>query len=263
MIEGRFNDLSYGGNRIILGVGMQKKLGARLNQTIYISNPEGKETPFKIAGIFKTGMKPVDDFRVYSVLADAQQVTGSKNELNDIAVRIKDYTKAHNLAATWNTLAVEKVESWDQINENFLDVFKIQNAIKFLMIAVLLVVASFGIYNVLSMTVNQKRQEIAILRSMGFRPQDILWLFFLQGLILGVLGGLLGIIFGYFAAIYIKTIPFGGGPFGGTGYLMMSLNPWIYVQAMFLALGSSCLAGFLPARAAGKLRPIEVIRHAA
>ncbi|MBL4818191.1 MAG: ABC transporter permease [Deltaproteobacteria bacterium] len=262
MVKGKFTDLSFGGNRIIIGVGMEKKLGARLNQTIHVSNPEGTETPFKIAGVFKTGLKPVDDYRVYTMLADAQQATGAKNELNDIAVRIKNYTKAGALAQTWDMIAAEKVESWDQINENFLDVFKIQNAIKYLMISVLLVVASFGIYNVLSMTVNQKRQEIAILRSMGFRPLDILWLFFLQGLILGIAGGLLGIILGYFAARYISTIPFGGGPFGGTGYLLMSLNPWIYFQAMCLALLSSCSAGFFPARAAGKMSPIEIIRNA-
>ncbi len=261
--NGRLSDLNYGGNLLLIGEGLMNKLGARVSQTVYVLNDRGISTPFKIVGMFKTGMKPIDDTRAYGKLADVQQAASAANQINDIGVRLYDYTQASTVADSWSRFEKEKVQSWDQINENFLAVFNIQNATRYLMIAVLLIVASFGIYNVLSMTVTQKRQEIAILRSMGFDSLDVVNLFFYQGLILGLIGGLIGLVFGYWICLYLQTIPFGGGPMGGSGYLKVSLNPMIYLQAMLLALLSSCLASILPARSAGRLTPIEIIRHGA
>jgi lipoprotein-releasing system permease protein len=175
-------------------------------------------------------------------------------------VRLRDFSHAAEIATTWATITGDKVQSWDQINANFFSIFKIQNTMRYLMIAVILVVAGFGIYNVLNMTVTQKRKEIAILRSMGFETSDIIFLFFSQGLILGFLGGLIGLVIGYWICLYLQTVPFGGGPLGGAGYLQISIKPAIYLQAMGLAVFSASLASILPARAAGKMTPIEIIR---
>ena len=159
----------------------------------------------------------------------------------------------------------EKIESWDQINASIFDVFKIQDTVRFLTIASILVVAGFGIYNVLNMTIMQKRKDIAILRSMGYGASEVIILFFLQGFILGIIGASLGLIFGYFMSIYLQTIPFGGGSFAGrgTGFLMVSTDSRIYFQAAFFALLSSSVASILPALGAGRLTPIEIIRAGA
>jgi lipoprotein-releasing system permease protein len=260
MQEGKFQDLASGGNRLVVGVGLLEKLGTRVSQVVQISSGSGPAVPFKIVGSFKTGVKPIDDFRAFGALSDVQKVNGTPSEVNEIVVRLRDFSHAAEIATTWATITGDKVQSWDQINANFFSIFKIQNTMRYLMIAVILVVAGFGIYNVLNMTVTQKRKEIAILRSMGFETSDIIFLFFSQGLILGFLGGLIGLVIGYWICLYLQTVPFGGGPLGGAGYLQISIKPAIYLQAMGLAVFSASLASILPARAAGKMTPIEIIR---
>jgi len=258
--EGRFTDLNVGGNRVVIGEELQKKLGVRVQQNVLISLANNSPKPFKVVGIFKTGTKNADGL-AYAALTDVQSINQTPNQVNEIAVRLYDHTQASNLALTWSQLSPEKIESWDQINSNMFGVFRMQDMVRYLMISSILVVASFGIYNILNMAVVQKRKDIAILRSIGYGPTDIILLFFSQGLILGVVGTGLGLFFGYFFSLYLETIPFAGGPMGsGTGHLMVSLKPSIYEQATLMGLASATIASILPAYSAGALTPIEIIR---
>ena len=153
------------------------------------------------------------------------------------------------------------MESWDQLNSSIFDIFRIQDAIRFLSVGAVMIVAGFGIYNVLNMTVMQKRKDVAILKSMGYSTREIMSLFFSQGMILGVTGAIAGLTFGFLLCSYLSTLSFGGGPMGGgTGKLMISLNPKIYIQASTLALLSASISSILPALSAGRLTPIEIIR---
>ena len=198
----------------------------------------------------------------YSNLNDVQRVNATPNRVTEISVRIDDYTQAHAMATNWSKNAPELIESWDMQNQNILSVFAIQTALRFLMIIAILVVAGFGIYNVLNMTVNQKRQDIAILRSMGYDGFDIVTLFFSQGLIVGIVGALLGMIAGYLVCLYLQTLTFMNvTPTNPTGNLHILLSWKIYLQAVCMAIFSASLASILPARAAGKLTPIDVIRE--
>ncbi|MDO8579928.1 MAG: ABC transporter permease [Candidatus Omnitrophota bacterium] len=263
VIEGQFTDLAVGGNRIVIGNELQKKLGLRVSQNVMVSLAEGPPTPFKIVGIFKTGNKLSDNV-AYGALADVQKVNRTPNHVNKIAVRLHDHTQAAALAAAWAKISPERVESWDQVNSSIFDVFRIQDAVRFMSVGAVMIVAGFGIYNVLNMTVMHKRKDIAILRSMGYDTGDIIRLFFSQGLILGVAGTILGLTFSYFFCLYLQTIPFGGGPLGGgMGHLIVSFDPKIYIQSAILGLLSSTIASILPASSAGKLTPIEIIRAGA
>src|SRR5690606_31336305 len=161
-----------------------------------------------------------------------------------------DYSQAAAIADNWQSISTDKVRSWDQINANFFSVFKIQNAMRYIIIAIVLIIAGFGIYNVLNMTVTQKQKEIAILRSMGYDTWDIILLFFSQGFVLGIVGGLIGILVGYWICLYLQPVRFGGGPLGGAGYLHIALDAGIYIRAVGLALISASFASILPARAA-------------
>jgi lipoprotein-releasing system permease protein len=258
--EGSFSDLAAGGNRIVLGEELRKQLGVRLSQNILVSVANSAPSAFKIAGIFRTGNKMADSL-AYGEIRDIQAVNHTPNQINEIAVRLTDHTHATRMAQTWATLGPEKVETWDQQFGNLTEIFKFQDAIRYITISAILVVAGFGIYNVLNMTVMQKRRDIAILRSMGYGKQEIVLLFFSQGLILGVSGAILGAIFGYGLSIYLQTVPFGGNPMlGKTEHLLVAMHPSLYYQATSFALLSSVIASILPARAAGKLTPIEIIR---
>lgn len=261
MVEGSFSDIAAGGNRVILGDELMRRLGAGLNQIVQVSLGNGPSTSFQVVGHFSTGSRGID-LMAYGNLNDVQRINLSPNRVTEISVRIEDYSQSNAIATGWAKNAPELIESWDMQNQNILSVFAIQTALRFLMILSILIVAGFGIYNVLNMTVIQKRQDIAILRSMGYDGFDIVMLFFSQGLIVGICGAVLGIIVGYFVCIYLQTLSFMNvTPTNPTGHLHISLSASIYIQAAFMAVFSASLASILPARAAGKLTPIDVIRE--
>ena len=261
MIAGKFTDIAFGGNRVILGDELMKRLGAGLEQTVMVSVGTHAAVPFKVVGRFYTGSRGMD-LQAYGALADVQRVNLTQNQVNEIAVRLKDYKEADVMARTWARLAPERVESWADQNLNIKSVFAIQDALRFSMIMTVLIVAGFGIYNILNMTVNQKRQDIAILRALGYDTFDIVMLFFSQGLIVGVCGAVLGLICGYIFCRWLQTITFMQvTPSNPQGHLHIALDFAIYAQAAGLALLSASIASILPARAAGKLTPIDIIRQ--
>jgi len=263
VVEGSFSDLGAGGRLIALGAELRKKLGVALDQEVMVSPADGVPKPFKVVAVFKTGVQQGDSM-AYVPLDAAQKLAGSGAQVNGIAVKLADYSAAASIADAWSKRGPEKAESWDQENPNFVQTFKAEDMVRFLSIGAVLLVAGFGIYNVLNMMVVQKRKDIAILRSMGYSFGDILTLFFSQGVILGASGGVLGLLAGYGACLYLRTVSFGGNPMGaGTGHLAVSLNPAIFLQALLLALFATSLASILPAYSAAKLAPIEIIRAGA
>lgn len=261
MITGRFTDISTGGNRLILGDELMKRIGAGMQQTVLVSVGRNEAVPFKIVGRFSTGSRGVD-LQAYGALADVQKVNFTPNRVNEIAVRLQDYRDADLLARSWSRLGPERVESWGDLSQNIKSVFSIQTTLRYFMITTVFIVAGFGIYNILNMTVSQKRQDIAILRAMGYDTFDIVMLFFAQGLIVGVFGTLFGLVCGYLFCRYLQTISFmQASPSNPEGHLHIALDPFIYLQASFLAVFSTAVASILPARAAGKLTPIDIIRQ--
>ena len=260
MVEGKFTDIGAGGNRIILGDELMKKLGAGIGQTVLVSAGTYPPVPFKVVGRYYFGNRAADSL-AFGSLQDIQKLNHTPNRVTEIGVRLKDYMQAAPIATEWSEISPERTESWDQQNLNFFYMIRIQTALRFSMIGAILIVAGFGIYNVLNMMVTQKRQDIAILRSMGYDTLEIITLFFSQGLILGMVGAVFGLTFGYLFCRYLKTISFmmktASNP---TGHLMISLEPRIYVQGAVLAILAASFASILPARAAGKLTPIEIIR---
>ncbi|MBK7891169.1 MAG: ABC transporter permease [Bdellovibrionales bacterium] len=260
---GKFEDISSGGNRIIVGTGLLKKLGSGDGSTIFVYNGRDKPVPFKVIGTFETGGRQIDDTTAFGALIDVQKLAGQPNEINNMAVRLIDFNRARETAHDWQPLSPDKVESWDEINAAFLNVFRIQDAMRYMMIATILLVAGFGIYNILNVVVTQKKKEIAILRFIGYEPGDILQLFFLQGIILGVVGSIIGLILGYIACLGIEQISFGGGPMGGGTMMKVSFDPMIYLRAFLFGSLAAAFASLMPARSAGKLTPIDIIRSGA
>ncbi len=260
MVEGKFKNISRGGNRLIIGSKLLKRLGARMDENILVSAVNGKATPFKIVGVFELGVQEIDESTAYALLGDVQKVNRTPGLISDIAVRLKDVTQARAVAARWNRVSSDQVLSWDQANTGILSVFRIQDFIRNFISFCILLVAGFGIYNILNILISQKRFEIAILRAMGYNRFDIVRLFMFQGFILGFLGGAIGLLFGYLGCRYLQTIPFGGTRYGRSEHLMISYNSIIYINAFLLAVGVSFLSSVLPAWHAGKLAPIEILR---
>ncbi len=261
MVTGKYSDLGETGNKIIIGEGLGENLGIRINDTIYLSSGMGKTLPFKVVGSFRTGNKSVDDTVCYASLNDVQLLNRTPGKISSISIRLKDVNQVKLKTKEWLDYNLETVESWEDTNASFLTIFKIQDTIRYSVTIAILVVSGFGIYNILNVLINQKKREIAILRSIGYESTDIIIIFLIQGVILGIVGAILGMIVGYLICLKLSTLSF-SSPYLSTktGKMLISYDLKIYVQAFFLALFSTLLASILPARSAGKLQPIEIIR---
>lgn len=261
MIAGKFKDIGNSGNHLVIGKQLLEKIGARLSETILISSGKGAPQPFKVVGIFETGSRNIDEGTAFSSLSDTQKLRGTPSEITDIAVKILDPNRAEEKAMQWRNSTNEKVLAWQESFASILSVFKTQDIVRNSMTISIIIVASFGIYNILSILVTQKKRDIAILRSMGFTPSDIIKLFFNQGLILGVVGGISGLILGIFICWLMGKIEIEPGRIGSSsGKMLISYDYLIYVKAFTIAICATLFSSILPARAAGKLEPMDIIR---
>ncbi len=259
--SGNFSDIGSGGNRAIAGEDLLLKLGARVNDTLKVTVGKASPTYFKVIGTYRSGIHSLDETTLFASLSDVQRANATPSEITQIAIRITDITKAAEIATAWSKLSTDKVQSWDQANESILSVFKTQDIVRNSMTISILLVAGFGIYNILNMMVATKRQEIAILRSMGYESHDIFLLFLIQGIFLGTLGGLIGLLFGHGMCRYLETIEVATGRMAtNRGHMLVSYAAVIYVRGFLLAFFSSTIASILPAKAASRLNPIEIIR---
>ncbi len=258
--EGSFSDISGAAGKVLVGDEFLKKLGARVGDSILLSTGQGARVPFRVAGTFHMGVAEIDSKVAYAHLQDVQKVAKSPGRVSAISVAIADIDDAQRLAAEWSLAADDRVESWDQANANFLQIFKIQDISRLIITVAILVLAAFGIYNVLTIMINQKKKEIAILQSVGYPPRMILELFLLQGAMLGVSGAVVGLTVGHVANLLLSSVDLGTNalPFGNK--LIVSFAPSIYVIGFIVAVAASLLASLLPARAASRMTPLQIIR---
>jgi lipoprotein-releasing system permease protein len=260
LVSGSFKQLKQGSYNIIVGEGLANKIGATLNNTVYLSSASGTKLPFKIVGIFKFGIKMLDDTIAYAALSDTQNLDQSPGKITNIAVRVNDPYIANTIAQQWKSFAADNVKSWQTINANFLSVITVQNMVKYSMSGAILLVAGFGVYNILNMMITHKRREVAILRAIGYTGKDITLLFFKQGLIYGVIGGIIGVIIGYLGCLYLSTLPAVGNMSAKNNRLLIDFNHTIYIKGFLLAFVSSAFSSFFPSLSAGRMTPIEIIR---
>lgn len=261
MKSGNFKDIGNSGNRLIMGTKLMEILGTRQDETVLVSTGSEKPQTFKIVGTFETGIKNIDEGTAFISLTDAQKLRNSPSEITDIAVKLFDPTLAQDKAKIWKAYSRDKVLSWQESSAAILSVFKTQDIVRNSMTISIILVAGFGIYNILSILVTQKRRDVAILRSMGYSPNDIVKLFFNQGIILGVIGGAIGLLLGFIICLIMARIEVVPGRMSGPGnYMIIAFDLIIYFKAFSIALITSVISSIIPAKAGGKLEPMEIFR---
>ena len=191
MLRGRLDDLRSTANGLIIGDSLALRLGVQLGDTVVAVSPRGVSLQMKIVGLFHTGLATLDQSAGYVLLKVNQVLQDRPNVVNQILLRLSDVTQAEPLAREIEARFGERTESWEEQNRNILTVFVIQNAIMYSVTGAILLVAAFGIYNIISTVVFEKTRDIAILKSLGFTEGDIQLLFLVQGLIAGFLGAVL------------------------------------------------------------------------
>ena len=263
MVAGSLDLLRTNPNGIVVGTGLMRKLGLRLGQQVTAATPTGTAISMKVVGTFETGLAATDQGVGYVLLKKAQVLQDQPNVVNQIRIRLADVALASDTARSIERQFGYRTESWDETNRNVLSIFVVQNAIMFSTVGAILLVAAFGIYNIISTVVYEKSRDIAILKSMGFAEGDIRLIFVLEGALVGLVGALAGWGLGYLLTKFLGIVPLPGE--GGmirrpsSGFILYESFTHYLIAGGF-ALVSAIAAGFIPARKAARLDPVEIIR---
>lgn len=263
LIDGALDDLYSTANGLILGSGLAKKLGADRGDTLTVLSPAGVVLKMKVVALFETGIVNLDNFQAYALLRKVQVLEDRPNVINRIRIRLADVTKAESFARLVESRYGYLAESWQESNRNVLGIFVIQNAIMYSTTGAILLVAAFGIFNIIATVVLEKTRDIAILKAMGFSARDIERVFLVEGFLVGLIGMLCGWGIGYGLVQILGSVKFEIEGFIRTEGFILAKSPWHYIISGAMALLASSFAAYLPARRAARLDPVVTLRGAA
>jgi lipoprotein-releasing system permease protein len=257
MIAGSLDDLEGDLNGIIIGKGIAEKLNVRLTDDLTVSSAEGVSKILRIKGIFSTGNRLSDQSKSYINISTAQQLVKEQHSyVTTIYANTIDPDEAPHFAEQLQRLTIYKVEPWQITNADILSGDLVRNILMRSISLSILLVAAFGIYNILNMTVMQKINDIAILKATGFSGHDVIKIFVSEAIITGLMGCIFGLAFG---AVLIGIVGqfYMGQPLG---YFPIYFNWVIFTYSFLLGLVVTFAAGFFPARKASQVDPVEIFR---
>jgi lipoprotein-releasing system permease protein len=260
MISGSVKDLIANSDGIIIGAQLAKKLSLTINQNITVASTTGQVRTFKILGIFRTGRAAYDEVQTFANIKRVQALLNRSNRINTIIIKLTNYMSSRDIATQLENRIGYKSVSWQESSEDIMSTIAIRNMIMYSVVSAVLVVAAFGIYNVISTVVMEKQRDIAILKSMGFYIKDIRNIFLIQGVVLGIVGCLTGIPLGMIFMVGLSQIRI--KPPGSTEIVQMPID-WGYEQflvAIVFAMVAAILAALLPAYKAASVQPVDILR---
>jgi lipoprotein-releasing system permease protein len=261
MKEGKIENLLTTSDGIIMGSGLAKKLNVHLNDRIVITTPDGALFTMKIVGIFQMGLGMIDNIKSYANLKTVQKILQQDGSyITDINIKLFDNKLAKTYAIELQQKLGYKAEDWETANATFLTGTIVRNTITYAVSITLLIVAGFGIYNILNMTIYNKMKDIAILKATGFKSIDVRNIFMIQSLVIGVLGSLMGLMLGFLLSFLISLAPFNGGDVISLTHFPVKFDPLYYTIGIVFGVITTAFAGYMPSKKAGKIDPIEIIR---
>jgi lipoprotein-releasing system permease protein len=263
MLEGSVDGLLSNPDGIIVGADLLQKLALNTGDQINLITNTGQKKTFKILGKFKTGRSTYDETQAYLTLKRTQALLNRPRRINTILVKTNFPYRTWELAEKIEQLTEYKSISWQEASRDLMNTIKIRNTIMYTVVSAVLIVAAFGIYNVISTVVMEKYRDIAILKSVGFQSSDIKFIFLVQGLILGLLGCIIGLPLGMVFMKLLMLVKF--KPPGANEIVSMPVDWGItqFLIAICFALGSSLLAAYLPAQKASQVKPVDILRGGA
>jgi lipoprotein-releasing system permease protein len=261
IVQGSARALKNDQNGILLGAGIAAKMSVKVGDKIQISTVGGGIFPLQIVGIYQCGLAEIDDKQSYVNLVSAQRILGeSRDYITDINVKLYNMEQAAPMARRLQQQFNIRAVDIKSANAQFETGTSIRNLITYAVSITLLVVAGFGIYNILNMVIYEKMNDIAILKATGFSGRDVKWVFILQAMAIGFVGGVIGLVMGYFFSVLIDHSPFETDALPTIKTFPVNFNPLYYVIGMVFALVSTFVAGYLPALRAEKIDPVEILR---
>ncbi len=258
--EGSVDNLIANPDGIVIGQELARKLSLLLGDNLNIATPLGQLRTFKVLGIFRTGRSDFDEHQTFVDLKRVQAMFDRANRVNSIVIKLPDPYTARKVAAEVEAEIGYKCVSWQEASEDLMNTLNIRNVIMYTVVSAVLIVAAFGIYNIISTVVLEKQRDIAILKSMGFHAGEIEKIFLLQGSIVGVFGCLIGLPLGSVLMFSLMQLRF--KPPYSTEMISMPID-WSWQQfaiAASFALVASIMAALLPARKGARVEPVLILR---
>lgn len=228
---------------------------------VQISTIRGDVFPLKIVGIYQSGIADIDNIQSYANLSTVQRITGeAENYITDINIKLHHIEMAPEIAYRLEKQFQIQAVDINEANAQFETGSNIRNLITYAVSITLLIVAGFGIYNILNMLIYEKMKDIAILKATGFSGLDVQLIFMSQAMIIGVLGGGLGLLLGFILSRLIDTVPFKTEALPTITTYPINYNPWYYLIGIAFALIATFIAGYLPSAKAKRIDPVRIIR---
>jgi lipoprotein-releasing system permease protein len=263
MVAGSLDALSANPNGIVVGQGLVDKFSLHLGSTLSVRAADGSSRPLRVVGIFRTGNAAYDEAQAFVLLKRAQSLLGRENRVNRVIIQLEDPYAAQTVAQAIEGATGYKSVSWIEASEDILSLLLVRNVIMYSVVSAILVVAAFGIYNTISTIVMEKTRDIAIMKSMGFHARDLRRIFLLEGLIVGLLGSGLGVLLGMLLMQALGRVEIRPPGVSEVVHLPLWWGLEQYALAAAFALLSCLAASYLPARRAGRVHPVDILRGAA
>lgn len=270
-------------NTVVVGAKLARRMGVKTGDEITIVSPEGKVTAFGtvpkmksfvVAGTFDVGMFEYDSNFIFMPLKLAQNFFGTNGGVTNIQVFLDNVehtkTTGHKISEKLKGYNL-RIQDWQQSNRTFFNALEVERNVMFLILTMIILVASFNMISGLVMLVKDKGKNIAVLRTMGATRGAVMRIFFISGALIGVVGTFLGLVLGVLFCLNIETIRQFLGKLTGTDlfsaeiYFLSKIPAEIdvieVITVVLMALILTFLATIYPSWKAAKLAPAEALRY--
>jgi lipoprotein-releasing system permease protein len=264
IIFGDIDNLSA--HTVVIGKELALYLGLSLNSNLMIYSPLGKQYNLKVVGIFNSGMYDYDMNLAFVRLVSAQEILGLPNQVSAIAIKLDNLYLADKVRGD---LARElgfdySLKTWMEANQNFFAALKLEKLTMFIILTLVILVASFNIISTLIVMVVEKTKDIGILKAIGMAPSNIRRIFTYEGLIIGSTGTLFGALGGIALCGLLKKYQFIKLPqdIYYIDRLPISIELWPdIILIIFAAMVIVLISTIYPASKAARLSPVEALRY--
>ncbi|MCW5515779.1 ABC transporter permease [Muriicola sp. Z0-33] len=261
IVEGSPEALKNNQNGILLGAGLAKKMSLNVGDRVQVSTVAGAIFPLKIVGIYQSGIAEIDNIQSFTNIKTVQRILGeAENYVTDINVKLLDIAQAVTMAKNMEQQFQIKATDINEANAQFETGSNIRNLITYAVSITLLIVAGFGIYNILNMLIYEKMKDIAILKATGFSGRDVQLIFMSQAMIIGTIGGIIGLVVGFGLSVLIDNAPFNTEALPTITTYPVNFKVGYYIIGITFALLSTFIAGYLPSNKARRIDPVRIIR---
>ncbi|PWJ58919.1 lipoprotein-releasing system permease protein [Dyadobacter jejuensis] len=261
IVAGEAADLEKVPNSIILGKGLADKLLAELGDVVQVTTAKGEIFPLKVVGFFQSGMLEFDKVQSYASIMTTQKLLGKPGDyITDIQIKLTNMTQAPSIAQEYRQIFGTDAEDIQTANAQFETGSFIRTLISYAVGITLLIVAGFGIYNILNMMIFEKMDSIAILKAIGFSGSDVKSIFLLIALSIGFFGGVLGLMLGFGLSLLIDQVPFTTASLPTITTYPVNYSLAFYAIGTSFSLITTFLAGWFPSRKASQVDPVVIIR---